>query len=261
MLGVFFVAAVAAALAADPGAELLSAAKKGQTEKVTALVAKGAPVDGTDKDGRTALMLAAQRGHAQTVAELLKAGASPDARDRQGWTAYGLAVVTLGNGREEVLKVLPPHAPLRLRLEAVWSADNLVTSCFLRPAQLREQFAAVQPDAQLAAAVREFAAVNGKRLVEFTTEGADAILILTSRPGTSCVTQQSADNLTLLIDSKLTAGDGTVLLEKTFGGGLKGLHARSVTTPAQYGPVLEEWAKAHAGEIFWSALEAWLRRR
>jgi hypothetical protein len=249
------------ALAADSGAELLGAAKRGQADKIAALLAKGAPVDATDKDGRTALMLAAQHGHPDVVARLLQSGAKLDLRDRQGWTAYGLAVISLGNGREAVLKVLPPHAPLRLLLESVWSPDNLVTSCFLRPPQLREQVAAIQPDAQMAVALRAFAEVNGKRLVEFVPEGGDATLKLTARPAVSCVTQQSADNVNLTIEARLTAADGAELLDKTFGGGLKGLHARSVTSPAQYGPVYEEWAKAHAGEIFWTALESWLRRR
>ena len=40
------------AYAADNGgADLLLAAKRGQTEKVSALLAKGSPVDATDKDG------------------------------------------------------------------------------------------------------------------------------------------------------------------------------------------------------------------
>jgi len=83
-------------------------------------------------------------------------------------------------------------------------------------------------------------------------------------PGATCwrriTGMPTADNLTPVIDAKLTAADGTVLLEETFGGGLKGLHARMVTSPAQYAPVLQEWSRAHASEIFWAALEAWLRR-
>lgn len=247
--------------AADSGADLLAAARKGQTARVASLLAKGSPIESTDKDGRTPLMQAAQHGHADTVELLLKHGAKADARDRQGWTAYGLAVFSSANGRDAVLKALPPHPPLRLMLEAVWSPENLVTSCFLRPPQLREQVAEIQPDAQIAAAVRDFATMNGKHLVEIVPEGGDATLRLNARPGVSCVQQQSVDNVTLVIDAKVTASKDAVLLEKTFGGGLKGLHARSVTSPAQYGAVYEEWARAHAGQIFWAALEAWLRHR
>jgi Ankyrin repeats (3 copies) len=254
---------ISTAFAADTtGVDLLAAAKHGQTDKITALVAKGSPVDAQDKDGRTPLMLAAMHGHAATVAALLKQGAKPDLRDRLGWTAYGLAVVSTGNGRDAVLKALPPHPPLRLMLEAGWTPENLVTSCFLRPPQLREQVAAIQPDAQVAAALRDAVLTNGKGLVQLVPEGGDATLRLTVRPGVSCVQQQSADNITELIEVRLTAaGDGAVLLEKKLGGGLKGLHARTVTTPAQYGVSFEEWAKAHASAIYTAALEGWLLRR
>jgi ankyrin repeat protein len=249
-------------LAFASDADLLLAAKRGQTDKVAALLAKDSGVDPTDKDGRTPLMLAAMRGHAGTVAELLKHGAKADLRDRVGWTAYGLAVFSTANGRDAVLQALPSHPPLRLMLEASWSPENLVTSCFLRPAQLREQAAAIQPDAQVAAALRDAVMTAGKHFVELVPEGGDATLRLTVRPGISCVQQQSADNVTEVIDLKLTAAEGgAVLLEKTVGGGLKGLRARAVTSPAQYGVTFEEWAKAHGTEIYSAALEAWLKRR
>ena len=244
------------------GADLLLAAKRGQTEKVSALLAKGSPVDATDKDGRTPLMLAAMRGHVDTVAALLAHGAKAAARDRLGWTAFGLAIFSSAGGRDAVLKALPPHPPLRLMLEVGWTPQNLVTSCFLRPAQLREQVAAIQPDAQVAAAVRDAVLNAARRFVELVPEGGDATLRLTVRPGISCVQQQSADNITEVIDVKLTVAEGgAVLLEKTFGGGLKGLHARAVTSPAQYGVTFEESAKAHGSEIYNAALEAWLKLR
>ncbi len=247
-------------LAADAGADLLSAAKKGQTERIAALLAKGAPADATDKDGRTPLMLAAQHGHADAVKLLLEKGAKADARDRQGWTASGLAVMSSAPGRPAVLAALPPVPPLRLELEPAWSPENLSTSCFLRPEQLRRAVAETQPDRQLAAALRDFAVLNGRHVAELTADAGDATLRVVAHPGASCVQAEPADNLTLTIEVKLTSARGTVLLDKTFGGGLKGLHARMVTTPAQYGPVYQEWMKAHAGEIFWAAVEAWLRQ-
>ena len=249
-------------LVADSGADLILAAKRGQTEKVAALLAKDTAVDPSDKDGRTPLMLAAMRGHADTVAELLKHGAKADLRDRVGWTAFGLAVFSTANGRDAVLKALPAHPPLRLMLEAGWTRENLVTSCFLPPAQLREQVAAIQTDAQVAAALRDAVTTAGRRFVELVPEGGDATLRLTVRPGVSCVQQQSADNVTELIDVRLTAAEGgAALLEKTFGGGLKGLHARTVSSPAQYGVTFEEWAKVRGSEIYAAALEAWLKRQ
>ena len=52
-----------------------------------------------------------------------------------------------------------------------------------------------------------------------------------------------------------------MLLEKTFGGGLKGLHARAVSSPAQYGAIFSELAKANAPQIYWAVVEACLRAR
>src|SRR4051794_5905148 len=137
-------ALAAAAWAADPAADLRDAAKRGRTQQVEALISHGAPVDTADKDGRTALMLAARGGHADTVKLLLAKGAKPDIRDRQGWTASGLAVI---EGRDSVVKLSPPREPVAASIEAKLSPENLYTSCFLRPAELPEQVAGIQPDA------------------------------------------------------------------------------------------------------------------
>jgi len=48
---------------------------------------------------------------------------------------------------------------------------------------------------------------------------------------------------------------------KAVGGGLKGLHVKSATSPAQYPALFADWAKAHASQIYWAAVEAWLRAR
>src|SRR6476469_9488313 len=101
----------AAAWAADPGADLRDAARKGQTAQVAALLGKGAAIDSADKIGRTALMLAAEKGKADTVKLLLERGAKADARDRDGWTAYALAV---SEQRDEVVKMFPPRPPIAL---------------------------------------------------------------------------------------------------------------------------------------------------
>ena len=66
--------------------------------------------------------------------------------------------------------------------------------------------------------------------------------------------------MSLAIDVKLVRRrDQLTLLEKTYGGGLKGLHVRSATSPAQYAPLYADWAKGHAPAIYWALLEAWLR--
>src|SRR5438046_10182585 len=95
------------ATAADLGPELLAAAKKGETERVDELAAKGVSLEYKDKDGRTALMLAAQHGHPGTVRALLAKGAKPEDRDKEGWSAYTLALFSSSGKREEVLKLLP----------------------------------------------------------------------------------------------------------------------------------------------------------
>ena len=243
---------------ADLGPGLRSAARKGQNSEVEDLLKKGAAIDSPDKDGRTALMLAADRGRAATVKLLLTRGANPKARDREGWTAYALA---LAAGRDEVLKLLPAPSPLVVYMDAGWDRANLYSSCFMTLPQLVQQIAGLEPGAMVAVAIRDFAASNGRGRMEFVAApGGDAVLHLKARPAASCLAQQTVDNLSLEIDVRMerTAGRGT-LLEKTFGGGLKGLHARTVTSPAQYQPLLAGWASSHAPQIYWAAVEAWLR--
>lgn len=57
---------------ADSGRELLDAASQGRTASARDLVAKGAPLETKDRNGRTPLMLAAQHGHAAIVQLLLE---------------------------------------------------------------------------------------------------------------------------------------------------------------------------------------------
>jgi hypothetical protein len=247
--------------AGDLGDDLLAAARKGQTQKVTALLEKGGNIETADKDGRTPLMLAAEHGHADTVKLLLERGAKAEARDHIGWTAYGLAIFSSSARREAVLKALPEHPPIRITLEPTLSTENLYNSCLLKLPQLTKQVANIQPEAQVAAAMRDVALKNGKGVVDFISGPGDATLKLRVRPGVSCVPQDNADSISLAIDASLLAPDNTTLLEKTYGGGVSGLHGRMVNSPAQYAPVYEEWAKTHAGQIYWAALEAWLRHR
>jgi hypothetical protein len=257
----WIVLALAAVLAAEGGPELLTAARKGQTDKVAAMLVKGASIETTDKNGRTPLMLAAQKGHADTVKLLLSRGAKAEARDSQGWTAFGLAVFAPGEGQDAVMNALPKPKPLSIFLESTWVPDNLYSSCFMTPAQLAQHVAALQPDALVAAALREYAALHSKGLMEFAAaEPGDAVVRMKVRPGASCLQQQSVDHLSLAIDVRMVRSRNQApMLEKTFGGGLKGLHARTVTSPAQYATPFGEWVKQHAGAIYWAVMEAWLR--
>lgn len=245
---------------ADPGADLRAAARKGQTAQVDTLLKGGAPIDGADKDGRTALMLAAEHGHFAVVRLLLDRGANPSARDNQGWTAYALA---LSAGRDDVMSALPAPPPASVFLDSTWDRSNLYSSCFMSPAQLATHVAGLEPQAMVAAAIRDFARANGRGRMEILAEpGGNATLYLRVRPAASCLAQQSVDSLSLAIDVRLErASDRVALLEKTFGGGIKGLHARTVGSPAQYQPLLSGWSSSHASEIYWASVQAWLRAR
>jgi ankyrin repeat protein len=59
-------------------------ARQGGTERLSAYVDKGVPVDMTDASGNTLLMLAAYHGHSDTVAALVARGADVNRlNDRQ----------------------------------------------------------------------------------------------------------------------------------------------------------------------------------
>lgn len=62
-------------------AQLIFAAKSGDTKAVNSLIAGGAKVDSV-RDGKTALIHAAENGHTNTVTRLIKLGASVTKRSR-----------------------------------------------------------------------------------------------------------------------------------------------------------------------------------
>ena len=73
-------------------ADLLEAAKSGQTEKVLALIKAGADVNVKDKYGFTALMGSAGNGQTEAVKALIEAKADVNAKDKLGNTALIVAV-------------------------------------------------------------------------------------------------------------------------------------------------------------------------
>jgi len=63
------------------------ASKMGFKDIVKYLIEKGAEVEFTDLEGKTALILASRRGHTDIIKLLLRAGANINAADDDGWTA------------------------------------------------------------------------------------------------------------------------------------------------------------------------------
>lgn len=63
--------------------ELIRAAAQGDESVVAELIARGAPLDAQDADGRTAMMAATHGHHTRVVGPLMDAGASPNIRDRR----------------------------------------------------------------------------------------------------------------------------------------------------------------------------------
>jgi hypothetical protein len=252
------------AFAADPAADLLAAAKKGKTAQVQALLDRGAGLEAKDRDGRTPLMLAAQYGRVGTVRLLLAKGARSGARDSRGWDAYMLALLSPAGGvvhtiHDEVLKLLPQPARLRLAVDAQWSPGReIFSSCFLRPPELLQHIAGIRPDALVLGAFQNFAAASGRSLLDVVRAPAEAnaSLGLQVEPGATCV--QSRDRLSLLIHARvLRAQESSPLFEKTFGLGVKtGLRGEMADNAAQYAPLYEAWAKSEAGPIYWAVLAA-----
>lgn len=274
-LNVLAAMSVLASLAADPGKALLSAARNGDAAAVKNLTSSGARLEIKDKKGRTPLMLAAASGHADTVKLLLEKGADPNARDKDGLTAYSLALFSLsGSERDAVLAALPKPARVRVNLVSGWSPENVVSSCFLSREALANLMTSIHPDGLVSGALITYARTSGMDLVEILAvetrgpmtgpasqlppDNATAAIALNVRPGTSCV--RDSDNLSLAIDVRVTrAGSQSPIFEKTFGGGLRGLHAQSVTNIGQYQPFLEQWAEAHAASIYWGVVKALMK--
>ena len=71
---------------------LFDQARQGETDRLSAYVEAGAPVDMTDAEGNTLLMLAAYHGHADTVQALAARGADVNALNDRGQSPLAGAV-------------------------------------------------------------------------------------------------------------------------------------------------------------------------
>jgi ankyrin repeat protein len=271
-------ALVFAALGADSGQDLLTAARSGDTGGVRELLKSAVNLDAKGKDGKTPLIWAAEEGHTDIVRLLVAKGADPQARDKEGLTAYDQALLSSEGKHEAILALLPKPARVRIEVDALWLPVNMIGSCFESRAELAHSILAISPDALALGAFAEYARTAGKDAVEIlgaNSEGlkadtsmitptaaatdASATVVLAVRPGVSC--SQQADHLSLAIDVRaIRAGGGQPVFKKTFGGGFTGLHEQTATNPAQYRAFYDGWAKGHASAIYWDVLRALLRQ-
>ncbi|WP_145808400.1 ankyrin repeat domain-containing protein [Kribbella amoyensis] len=92
---------------------LLAAADSGDTNKVAAALAAGAPLESKDANRRTALLRAALKDRVETARLLVGLGADPDAQDDRSDSAWLVTGVT---GSVAMLETLLPAGPdLKLR--------------------------------------------------------------------------------------------------------------------------------------------------
>ncbi|MBN2496511.1 MAG: ankyrin repeat domain-containing protein [Deltaproteobacteria bacterium] len=123
--------------------ELLKAAESGDLESVEARLAQGAPLDGRNREGRTALHVALEAGHAKVAARLIERGAGVDLRDRQGNSPLHLAAEMgsaslieslLDRGAEIDARGNDGWTPLHCA--AAWNAKSVVQTLVERGADL-----------------------------------------------------------------------------------------------------------------------------
>ena len=83
--------------------DLIYSARTGDMDEMRESLAAGAPVDGRDANGTTALMMAAANGHVEAMQVLLSSGADINATNERENTSMHWAVFT---GQEEAVKTL-----------------------------------------------------------------------------------------------------------------------------------------------------------
>lgn len=87
----------------DKRRDLLTAAKRGDAEKVRVLLGENADVNTRHKDGKTVLIWAAIEGHAEIVKLLIHHGADLSAQDNEGKTAF---IWAINQGHSETIELL-----------------------------------------------------------------------------------------------------------------------------------------------------------
>ncbi|PZN99106.1 MAG: hypothetical protein DCF30_12560 [Hyphomicrobiales bacterium] len=111
--------------AAAAGPSLIDAAATGRTDEVARLVAAGAPLEGQDSQGRSALLLAVAGNHVATAKALLDAGASPNTQAANRDTPW-LSAGALG--RAEIIEAMLPRKP-DLTIRNRYGGNALIPAC------------------------------------------------------------------------------------------------------------------------------------
>ncbi len=88
----------------EKDSQLIDAAKIGDTDKVNALLVKGANVDAKTYLGQTALMFAASNGHKDIAVMLIGKGADVDTKTYLGQTAA--LMFAAGNGHKDIADII-----------------------------------------------------------------------------------------------------------------------------------------------------------
>jgi ankyrin repeat protein len=107
------------------GAELRSAASRGDAAVVRRLIAQKAPLDARDGQGQTALLLAVAGGHTEAGLALIDAGADINAAAANMDTPWLLAGA---RGRTEMLRRMWPKGP-NLELRNRFGGSALIPAC------------------------------------------------------------------------------------------------------------------------------------
>lgn len=88
---------------ADINDDLFEAVKKGDKQKVLALIKKGANVNAKDVDGEILLIIASKKGHTEIAKLLITKGADVNAKDNDGETPLMFASE---NGKLDIINLV-----------------------------------------------------------------------------------------------------------------------------------------------------------
>ena len=173
----------AALSAAEPGLQLIEAAKADAPDLVRSLIQTGADVDAREPDGATALAWAAMRSNGEVARVLLEAGADPNIANELG---IGPLMIAIENGATGIVRLLLDRgADPNLRREN--GETPLMTAARLGQVQVMRQLLhrGADPDAK----DRKF----GQTALMWAAGHPDAVRLLLDQGADPSVTTKSWD--------------------------------------------------------------------